>query len=74
MNVAVEVMRWNVASSMNWGALGSRSSSSEGSRFGLSGGVNLGVGMLMEREERASPRLGWCGIVPEWVASVRDVL
>ena len=77
VNVAVEVMRWNVASSMNWGALGSRSlsgSSSSGSRFGFLGGVSLGVGMVMEREERARPRLGWCGMVPEWVARVRDVL
>ena len=75
VNVAVEVMRWNVASSMNLGALGSRSSSSSGgSRFGLSGGVSLGVGMVMEREERAWPRLGWWGIVPAWVARVRDVL
>lgn len=74
VNVAVEVMRWNVASSMNLGALGSRSSSSVGSRFGFLGGVSLGVGMVMEREERAWPRLGWWGMVPAWVARVRDVL
>lgn len=61
VKVAVEVMRWNVASSMNFGALGSRSlsPSSSGSRFGFLGGVSLGVGMSMEREERALPRLGW---------------
>ena len=49
VKVAVEVMRWNVASSMNFGASGSRSSSSSlfGSRFGFLGGVRWGVGMSM---------------------------
>ena len=61
MKVALDVIRWKVASSINLGALGSRSlsSSSSGSRFGFLGGVSLGVGMLMAREERALPRLGW---------------
>ena len=78
VKVAVEVMRWNVASSMNFGASGSRSSlsssSSFGSRFGFLGGVSWGVGMSMWRAERALPRLGWWGIVPAWVARVMDVL
>lgn len=75
VKVAADVMRWKVASSMNWGASGSLSSSgSSGSRFGFLGTVRVGVGMSMGREERALPRLGWWGIVPAWVARVMDVL
>ena len=60
VNVAVDVKRWNVASSMNFGARGSRSSSSSsGSLLGFLGGVSLGVGMSMEKWERARPREGW---------------
>lgn len=57
VNVAVDVKRWNVASSMNFGARGSRSSS--GSLLGFLGGVSLGVGMSMGKWERARPREGW---------------
>ena len=80
VNVAVEVRRWNVASSMNLGAWGSRSGSGsglvglEGSRLGFLGGVSCGVGMSIEKFERAWPRLGWWGMLPVWVLSVMLVL
>ena len=82
VNVAVEVRRWNVASSMNFGAWGSRSGSEgssglvgfEGSWLGFLGGVSWGVGMLMEKLERARPRRGWWGMLPGWVLSVMLVL
>jgi len=72
VNEAVEVRRWKVASSMNLGALGSRSGS--GGWFGFSGGVSLGVGMEMAKEERAVPRWGLWGMEPAWVVRVIDVL
>ncbi len=80
VNVAVEVRRWNVASSMNLGASGSRSGSGsgsvglEGSRLGFLGGVSWGVGMSTEKFERARPRRGWWGMLPVWVLSVMLVL
>lgn len=80
VNVAVEVRKWNVASSMNLGAWGSRSGSGsglvglEGSRLGFLGGVSCGVGMSIEKFERAWPRLGWWGMLPVWVLSVMLVL
>lgn len=74
VNVAVEVRRWNVASSMNFGAWGSRSRSSSGERAGFFGGESLGVGMVIGRWERARPREGECGILPAWVVRVRVVL
>lgn len=81
VNVAVEVKRWNVASSMNLGAWGSRSGSGssgsvglEGSRLGFLGGVSCGVGMSTEKLERARPRRGWWGMLPVWVLSVMLVL
>lgn len=74
VNVAVEVNRWNVASSMNLGALGSRSGSSAGSRLGFLGGVSLGVGIETLKRERARPREGWCGMLPAWVRRVMVVL
>lgn len=75
VKVAVEVRRWNVASSINLGAFGSlSSSSSSGSRLGFLGGVSLGVGMEMVKLERAVPRRGWWGMLPEWVRRVMVVL
>ena len=80
VKVAVEVRRWNVASSMNLGAWGSRSGSGsglvglEGSRLGFLGGVSWGVGMSIEKFERARPRRGWWGMLPGWVLSVMLVL
>lgn len=74
VNVAVEVRRWNVASSMNFGAWGLRSRSSSGERAGFLGGVNFGVGIVMGRWERARPREGECGMLLAWVLRVRVVL
>lgn len=76
VNVAVEVRRWKVASSMNLGAWGSREGSEGlvGSWAGFLGGVSWGVGMEMEKLERARPRWGWWGMLRGWVLSVMLVL
>ena len=66
--------RRTVASSMKCGASGSRSSSSSSGWLGFGGGVSLGVGSSISREERARPRRGWVGMVPLWVFTVRVVL
>ena len=68
---AVDVRIWKVASSMNVGASGSRSSP------GLEGFLGVGkdgVGRSREKLDSANPRAGWLGIVPECVLRVIEVL
>ena len=85
VNVAVEVRRWNVASSMNLGGglvLPSSLSGSEGSGssegldggggwFGFGGVGRWGGGRSRRRRERARPRFGWVGSEAEWVRRER---
>lgn len=73
VKVAVEVRRWKVASSMKAGAEG-EGGGVVGSRFGLVGGWSWGVGMEMAKWERARPRVGLWGMLPEWVVRVMVVL
>jgi hypothetical protein len=56
VNVAVEERRCIVVSAMKWS-----SSSSPSGTFGF---LSLGVGTVKVMDDRASPSLGWAGIVP----------
>ena len=53
VSVAVEVMRWKVASSMKWGESSSAGSSS--GWLGFLGGFSFGVGSSIGMDERATP-------------------
>ena len=74
VNVAVEVMRWKVASSIKCGAASSGSAGSSSGWLGFFGGFSFGVGISMGSDERASPRLGCEGMVALFVRRVMVVL
>lgn len=76
VRTAVDVMRWNTASSMKCGAEEPGSSGGSGpiGRLGLGGGVSFGVGRVMLKIERVRPRRGWEGMESAWVRRVRVVL